>query len=292
MQNELTVCIICSGFGGEFDTQFVWVACMQCGGSGIITAADHIRKDHKVGIKYVTLTGADDSVYPQEILELAQLFPFAEWGILVAPQSPSRSRFPSYGWIKKLCELNRENGNQLRLSLHLCGGYLEQLAHGELPLVHTLGPYFRDFQRCQLNWHGERTTATAAAITAAFEQLRPEWAPEVIFQLDGVNDELAFECAKLMPHVSGLLDRSHGAGIVPERWPPADDYLIPVGYAGGLGPENLIVEIPDILAMAAGTNIWIDMETNLFARGADGVQWYFSIARAACCLATAKPYTV
>jgi phosphoribosylanthranilate isomerase len=58
-----------------------------------------------------------------------------------------------------------------------------------------------------------------------------------------------------------LVDASGGRGISPVEWvrPPTDKR---VGFAGGLGPDNLEQELPRILDVSRFGD-WIDMETGL-----------------------------
>lgn len=162
-------------------------------------------------IELVTMTGADESVSPQRLAELSKEFPFVEWGILIGSQSGMR--FPSVEWINRLVDLRVEDGNRMNLSLHICGRHLREIAAGRSNLEEFLGPRLGAFSRCQLNWHGERQGPIGEKILAAFCNFMA-WEPTVIFQMDGINDELRhrtsvrFRCA-------GLFDRSHGAGVVP-----------------------------------------------------------------------------
>ena len=70
-----------------------------------------------------------------------------------------------------------------------------------------------------------------------------------------------------------LFDSSGGRGIRRAQWPtPLSG--VRCGYAGGLGPENLRLEMPRIAAVA-GPDYWVDMENSL--RDADD---HFSVDKA------------
>jgi hypothetical protein len=58
-----------------------------------------------------------------------------------------------------------------------------------------------------------------------------------------------------------LLDSSGGRGQSPDSWIRPGTRK-PFGFAGGLGPENLLQELPNITAVAAD-EWWIDMEGKL-----------------------------
>lgn len=209
-------------------------------------------------IRFVTLTGADDSVSPSHLFALSEKYPFVEWGILVG--SGFGKRFPSKTWIADLIEARCDSGNRMNLSLHICGKFLREIAGGCSTLMDEFGMGIAAFDRCQLNWHGERQGAIEENILKAFCQDLMPWEPEIIFQLDGVNDHLASAAMRRF-RCSGLFDLSHGAGILPDEWPePRID--MGCGYAGGLGPDNIEDQQHRIASVARG-NYWIDMETKL-----------------------------
>ena len=82
-------------------------------------------------IKQVTVTGADDTTDIKELLGIAQAYPFVEFGLLISKKRQGTNRFPSMDWLMHLMEatLPYRYGQSfnLRLSGHLCGGWLRQL---------------------------------------------------------------------------------------------------------------------------------------------------------------------
>jgi phosphoribosylanthranilate isomerase len=79
---------------------------------------------------------------------------------------------------------------------------------------------------------------------------------DFIYQCDGVNDRWIRE----LEFGSPLFDTSGGAGVLPNRWPGAwpGRYC---GYAGGLGPDNVVEQLTRIrIAANEGERFWIDME--------------------------------
>lgn len=234
-------------------------------------------------IELVTMTGADESVSPQRLADISKEFPFVEWGILIGSQSGMR--FPSVDWIQRLADLRVADGNRMNLSLHICGRHLREIAAGRSNLEEFLGPCLGAFSRCQLNWHGERQGPVAEKILAAFCNFMT-WEPTIIFQMDGMNNDLASGCLRRF-RCAGLFDRSHGAGILPSVWPQPLDYM-QSGYAGGLGPENLEAEIQKISEVVGRLPTWIDMETKI--RGFDGRT--FDLAKVRKCLEIARPFAI
>lgn len=220
----------------------------------------------------VTLTGADDTVNPSRLISLAQAFPFVEMGILIGTNY--RERFPSLSWFADLERQLTKSGRQLSLSLHICGRVLDRIIqHGTLQIPYEVPLYL--FQRAQLNFHGDKMPeGTSDNIRRAFfgVNIVP------IIQLDGVNDHIMRE----IPGSQGLYDQSHGAGVLPAAWPT--DGLTNVGFAGGLGSENVVAEIEKINAFHTAP-YWIDMETKL--RSSDDM---FDIAECGKILELCEPY--
>jgi len=207
----------------------------------------------------VTFTGADDTVNVADLFDISRQYGFVEWGILIGSHS-GESRFPSFDWIESLHSWIGCTTTPPLLSLHVCGLPLRMLVNGnDYPLSESRRKLF---DRMQLNFHGE--PVTRAQSTRLIDSLldRRSVLPEVIVQLDGVNDFILDRCMDLDLNASGLYDGSHGAGIRPEKW-PAPHKRWRVGYAGGIGPETIHDDIRAIEAAATGTSYWIDMETKV-----------------------------
>lgn len=209
----------------------------------------------------VTITGADDSIDPRELIDLTKQFPFVEWGILVSSSRQGVSRFPSNRWLARLYETLRD-WPHMALSFHICGAWVREICAGNwMPLFTNMGPILHCGKRIQLNFHAYEHLLTKTFIQAALERSREQdW--QLIFQCDGVNDHLVSNAHDDGLNVVPLYDKSGGAGVVPAEWPPPMAGIYS-GYAGGLGPENLGIEIPRIEMVTRGEPYWIDMETNV-----------------------------
>ncbi len=211
----------------------------------------------------VTLTGADESVVPSQLMEISKEFPFVEWGILIGSHDGC-SRMPSREWIHELCEQRLNMRSEVHLALHVCGKWLREIAAGKSTLDDFLGPKLFCFARYQLNWHGEFwPRSTSENVLNAFCTMSSaDFDPEIIFQLDGRNDSLTAGASRRFK-VAGLFDQSHGAGVLPVVWPsPRTDCVC--GYAGGLGPDNVVEQLKLIQKVAGQFPFWIDMETKLY----------------------------
>lgn len=211
-------------------------------------------------LRQVTLTGADDSTDPRKLIALSRGYPFAEWGILLSHSAAGTPRFPSSAWISRF--LNMAAGMLPPLCLHICGRWVREICKGRwngLLLEHTRT--LRCVQRVQLNFH-----SAAHHLVPDFGQVAKEVTDalgvrQVIFQCDGVNNHLVRAAAEDGLTAVPLYDRSGGAGILPPTWPLGMPGVYN-GYAGGLGPDNVLEQLPKIAAVARGPH-WIDMETHV-----------------------------
>lgn len=232
-------------------------------------------------IKTVTITGADDSINPGDLLALSQRYPYVEWGILLSQSSMGEFRYPSRHWLDVLAHFKKDKGKELRLSAHLCGRWVRDLLKGSDVPNQLLPDLWPIFDRVQLNTHGTFHKFNPYGFEK-IASLSPE--KQYIFQVDGVNDELATWAKQVTSlNIAMLFDKSGGAGVLPGVWPaPVEGF--DCGYAGGLGPDNLTVEIPKILGRAGKRLIWIDMET----RVRSGNDTLFDMNKVATCLAIAE----
>jgi hypothetical protein len=202
----------------------------------------------------VTITGADDSTNIHHLIALSQRFSFVEWGILVSERQEGTPRFPSRGWIDRFVSVAKGFG-PLNVSTHLCGKWVRELLKGELdwedvPGIAAVG------QRVQINTHAEAHESS----TAMAANMRSLLGKKFIFQWDGVNGHNAMAAKALGVDAAVLFDTSGGAGVLPDSWPRALSG-IPCGYAGGLGPDNVVEQIRAIEGNACRSDpFWIDME--------------------------------
>lgn len=211
----------------------------------------------------VTITGADDSIDPSELVGLSNAFPFVEWGILFSRKRIG-PRFPSLSWLTRLQEMSTPG---MQLSAHLCGGWVRDFViDGQF--TWGLHEWVTLFNRVQLNFHAE-----SHGLLAGFDTVLEHddfGIGAFIMQCDGVHDEIirarvetwrrhADEFGVYNGLVVPLFDTSGGAGKLPGVWPQAWPHVY-CGYAGGLGPDNVVAQLDTIMTVTDDQRFWIDME--------------------------------
>ena len=235
-------------------------------------------------ISKVTVTGADDSVSPNSLSDLAEAFPFVEFGILLSKNSMGSNRFPSEYWLRNLVETCL--GRQLNFSGHICGSWVREALMGNWPDFSKLHINFQKlFQRWQLNTHARPHRYNLIRLHDLIQSLEI-CHQSVIFQYDNKNTEMIETLTGLQENTSILFDLSHGSGVLPNEWPKPLD--IPCGYAGGLSAENLKQQLEIISEIVGDKTIWIDAETHLRSSN-DTV---FSISKVIRFLETAAPWVI
>lgn len=198
----------------------------------------------------VSLTGADDQVDPQDLVKLSAEFPFVEWGILFSTSRQGTPRYPSEDWVRRLVEVSEG----LNLAAHFCGQYMRDTMEGNPRWIREMA----GFQRIQINM------ATYPSIPLS--QLA--WGMgdcgfEFILQAKPETLDVVMLQALLMgrPHASILYDPSGGRGVEVTDWPPAPPAGIPMGFAGGIKPEN-VVSVLEAIGKRPEP-FWIDMESGI-----------------------------
>jgi phosphoribosylanthranilate isomerase len=224
-------------------------------------------------IKYCSITGADDAVDPQNLVDLSKEFPFAEWAILLLPARAGTPRFPTLAWIKKFSGL----AGNLNTAMHLCDAALLGFINGDAGIFAAMA----GFKRIQLN--------------LKFGEVEGKYDPDELVKRVRDNPQWQFivqygkEKKGLLPLFRGiqnhavLFDESAGRGISPDSW----DAPLPghfCGYAGGLRPDNVVANLETIAKVAPNYETWIDMETGV--RTDDK----FDLAKVRKVLELSKPY--
>lgn len=200
----------------------------------------------------VTLTGVDEATPLDDVVALSEQYPFVEWGVLYSPSKAGKGgRYPSAEKAIHILKELQENG--VSTAVHLCGGGVIGALDGRdataLELASLAG-------RVQLNFNQARQALELSTVDAFANRL----GKPVITQHNAANDTVHLHLTSSFHQV--LFDASGGRGTRPEQWPS----MLPgirCGFAGGLGPENVVQELGRIAEASHGYPFWIDMETSL-----------------------------
>lgn len=245
-------------------------------------------------LRYVTLTGVDMHTDLKELVRLSEEYPFVEWGVLYDESvAGTQPRYPTLKWIGCFAQLAEDAG--LNVALHLCGSAvtrLRKLYQGPADFPRRTPETATEFDLLDLAQRFGRVQLNTVAKLDHVEPLRrliqsisrSEARTRVMLQWHERHAEV---CARLQSTdaFEVVVDSSGGRGVSPLEWPAVDWSHKRVGYAGGLGPDNLEAQLPEIAKVAAGRAFCVDMETKL--RTADDL---LDLARCERVLAIAAEY--
>ncbi|UFW79979.1 hypothetical protein [Rhizobium sp. SU303] len=204
----------------------------------------------------LTMTGIDAKTDPKWIramlrkLVLKNGYSGLEFAILRSPKVDQSPRYPKRDVIKRLMS-EAHSGD---FAYHLCGRYARMVHSQEWAELCDIID-FRDVGRVQVN----SAEADEKAILNLW-RFSVHIGTPVVMQWRG-NE---------FPAVSGihlLQDRSGGQGIAETTWSTPDAICVKaktfIGYAGGLGPDNVQQALKSIRTASRGRRFWIDCESSL-----------------------------
>ena len=240
-------------------------------------------------ISHITLTGVDNTTDLDKLLKLSKAFPHAEWGILFSRKNLHKEdagRYKIDKIVKTLSEhlQNPSNTFKPRLAAHMCGDSMKDMLNAHVPaeskieaesITNPLSPFGLDwaefallFDRVQMNFNAKRHKIDKNT----FQTFLKNWVEHndsaLITQHNSANQEvwawglaIQEQWACLRPH-QVLHDASGGQGKHQGAWnqPIAG---IANGFAGGLGPDNVVETLKNNQDKIGHGSIWIDMEQSL-----------------------------
>jgi hypothetical protein len=81
-------------------------------------------------VSTISILGADDSVAPQDLVDISITYPFVEWGVNLCPEPEQKPKFPSEEWLEELYD----NSENLRLRAILHNRWESDILEGTLSL--------------------------------------------------------------------------------------------------------------------------------------------------------------
>lgn len=187
---------------------------------------------------HITLTGVDTQTADRAIEILGKS---AEIGFLYSATNQG-NRYPELEWSMTRAEMIEH------AALHVCGLIARKdLIEGRL--VHSLGP----FKRVQVN--GPVDIEYVEELLAKDFMRGKHVITQYVHGREWMAEKFIGACHQV------LIDASGGKGITPPVWPNLKTTKA-VGFAGGLGIENLRRELEKIIPIRRH-EWWIDMESKL-----------------------------
>lgn len=192
---------------------------------------------------WLTLSGIDESIPRPSLVEMAR-WRSVELAFHYRPASRGRPRYPSYSWLRIAMPCARGEG--ARCALHVSGA-------GALPdlLERRVDDLVSFADRIQID--GTCRVADVEAVCDRFPD------KQIITRHKPKNLALVSEVHRTNHAV--LVDEGGRGAFTRRTWhrPTTSKF---VGFAGNLGPENLVARL-ERYANALGDGAWIDLEESL-----------------------------
>lgn len=226
-------------------------------------------------LEILTFTGVDEYTDFGRLIEISHTYPRIEFAVLVGgrtpkdPNSKGNGIFPGLPVVDLLKFLGSTGGRRrkARVAVHLCDSWATSALHSWGSSEETVG-LCKGFDRVQINMHsgpGYPTgipTPSPVAIGCLLQAL--PGCDSIIFQH---RDTTWDSAATHGPRVEYLFDRSEGRGREAfGEWPTPPTARRRVGYAGGIGPDN-IGQAMEFVNRYPESRLWLDMENRVRTDG-------------------------
>lgn len=217
-------------------------------------------------LRYITCSDPREHNSIESIVKLAHM-PNAEIAVQCHPSKMSPG-MPRNVWFEKLLKV-AEQMPFMNLAIHINTEWANDMCvNGNIP--YPLSAWFKEenyrnqpiIQRVQLNM--PKQTAEAINIYHIARIIDCYWDKEFIFQYNDNTKDAIRKLHDANIKFSLLFDASGGMGVAPESWQKPIYETHPMGYSGGMSPDNVVGNLRKINALVPNdTPIWIDAEGKL-----------------------------
>lgn len=218
-------------------------------------------------LKYITCSDPREDVSVNDMMRLMRYAPQVEIGIQAHPSAMSNG-MPRNAWFKHLMTLVSNIDMPMNVAVHVNYQWCDMLCGGGMPdeldnwfKMTRYGTQTPAIRRWQLNI-GDGTKNWDANAVAKLIAEHPQ--NEFILPYNAGVAQKIEQLNKTGAQFSLLYDSSYGYGITPEKWDAPVYDTHPMGYAGGLSPENVATQLAKIAQQVpTDYTTWIDAEGRL-----------------------------
>jgi len=216
-------------------------------------------------LRYITLSDPRDHNTFDELFDLWAIDPRVEIAVQMhnGNVDPDTER---YNWIKRLVDSVYGCEHKYNLAIHVNNNWCDDICNGKIPTA--LKPFFDAssyytyrplVQRIQLNMPPQTpANFNPQKLKNVIDAYNDK---EFIIQYKSATINAVEQLHKTGAKFSLLFDESGGNSKSPESWQaPVYPNEHPMGYAGGLNPENITENLDKIAKVAGDNKIWTDVE--------------------------------
>ncbi len=208
----------------------------------------------------LSITGADNLVSIDSLKSMVEKFPQLELAILYFPEKENQFRNPGLDWRNEFFnKIPKEN-----TAIHLCGQEVFETILSENFETSQLFSELKKTQRIQININARKDIFNHSDIQNIYSILLKNDFNLILQYHERSKDWiLPYISGKELQNVHILLDASLGKGVAPDKFEIPTELLAlsyPLGFAGGLNPEN-ISRIYSQVKVFNLSKYWLDLET-------------------------------
>jgi len=218
-------------------------------------------------LRYITCSDPREHNSIESILKLARM-PHAEIAVQCHPSKMS-DNMPRNIWFKELLRESMQLSYPINLAIHINSEWANDICvNGKIP--ETILEWIKlqrkgkpIIKRIQINMPKEtadniKPDYMAGIILWEFPK------QEFIFQYNDKTKDAIEKLNKTLAPFSLLFDASGGNGVAPENWQKPIYENHPMGYSGGMSPDNVIGNLRQINKILPNDYLtWIDAEGKL-----------------------------
>ena len=217
-------------------------------------------------LRYITCSDPREHNSVSEIIKLGTM-PNAEIAVQCHPSKMS-SGMPRNVWFEILLH-QLYDVKDMNLAIHINQEWANEICvNGEIPdiLLNWINVYNSCnkpiIKRIQLNMPKDTARNINADKMAQIIHCFPR--REFIFQYNNNTKDAIKKMHETGANFSLLFDASGGNGVQPKSWQKPIYETHPMGYSGGLSPDNIVHNLRQInTVVPTNTGIWIDAEGRL-----------------------------
>ena len=216
-------------------------------------------------LRYITCSDPREHNSIKSIIELSQKRR-AEIAVQCHPSAMS-ANMPRNIWFNELLRAAMAQ-NHMNLAIHINNEWANDMCtRGDIPNIILDWMKIEKthnkplIKRVQLNMsQNTADNIDVCALRAMFYEFRHT---EFIFQYNDKTKAAIEKLHKSYAKFSLLFDASGGNGVSPENWQKPIYNEHPMGYSGGLSPDNIVGNLRKIEKVVNDGQIWIDAEGKL-----------------------------
>lgn len=208
----------------------------------------------------LSITGPDNLVQQESLKLLTDKYSNLEWAILYFPEKENQNRNPGVEWRNKFFSIIPQKNT----AIHLCGKEVFDIILSKEFEKSQLFSELKKANRIQININARKDIFTHKDVQSIYSILL-SYGFTLILQYHERSKDwiLPYLQQHSLENIHILLDSSLGKGIAPKTFAFPEELQninCPIGFAGGLNPEN-IKNIHEQIKLFKLTTYWLDLET-------------------------------